>query len=76
MEGPFTGVEAVLSETMVQFKEALNEETSFRPESRNSILGDETSHAKRCCSVSTFIARVSRVAINMASRDVKVTLYL
>ena len=68
-------MEAVLSETMVQFKEALNKETPLRPEIRNVILGDETSHAKRCCSVSTFIARVSRVAINMVSRDVKVKLY-
>ena len=63
-----------LSETMANIKEALNNETSFRPENRNDILEDETSHAKRCCSVSTFIARVSRVAINMVGRDVKIAL--
>ena len=70
---PFTGVEDVLSETMVKFKDALTNETSFRPEDRNVIHRDETPHSKRCCSVSTFIARVSRVAKNMVDRDVKVT---
>ena len=70
---PFTGVKTVLSETMVKFKEALTKETSFRPEDTNVIHRDQTPHAKRCCRVSTFIDRVSRVAINMVGRDVKVT---
>ena len=47
---------------------------TFRPENRHVILGGENLRAKGCCIVSTFIARVSRMAIRMVCRDVKVTL--
>ena len=59
---------------MRNFKEALNEETSFRPENRIIMLGDETPHAKRGGSVGTLIACVPRMAIDMVGRDVKVAL--
>ena len=60
---------------MRNFKEALNKETLFRPENRNVIIGDETPHAKRGCSVSTLIARVSREAIDMVgSGNMKIAL--
>ena len=64
-----------LSETMENFKEALIKKITFRPENRHVILGDETLHGKRCCSVTTFVARVSRMAMSMVCRDVKVTLH-
>ena len=63
-----------LSKTMANFKEALNKKITFKLENRHVILGGETLHAKRCCRVSKFIARVSRMAMSMVCRDVKVTL--
>ena len=47
-----------LGGTVGNIIKALSEETSFRPENRNVILGDEAPHAKRSGSVSTLIARV------------------
>ena len=63
-----------LGETVGTIIKALSKETSFRPANKNVILGDDAPHAKKSGSVSTLIARVSRVAINKVGRDVKVAI--